>query len=35
MCGVVIEVFPREGVWFVVEFEKHDVCVHVGCTAAV
>jgi hypothetical protein len=33
MCGVVIEVFPFEGGRFVVEFEKHDLCVRVGCTA--
>jgi len=27
----VIEVFPREGGWFIVEFEKQDERVRVGC----
>ena len=31
MSGVVIEVFLYEGGWFVVEFEKQDVGVQVGC----
>jgi hypothetical protein len=31
MSGVVIKIFPREGVWFFVDFEKQDVRMRIGC----